>query len=72
MNLYQITFDTTTITVLARNYQELLKILQEEDDSFVSIMGDNLQYEWDEDTVDSCHIHIVDITNPHIVQWEQH
>lgn len=70
MKVYQITFDTTMITVICENYVEVIKILQEEDEEFILIER-NLHYRFSEDYVERCNI--TDVTDKRgIIQYELH
>ena len=71
MNLYQVTFDATTITVVAKNKQELFQMLKDKDKGFETLYND-LYYRWGDKDIDKCTVVKVSMTIPLIIHWEAH
>lgn len=55
MNLYKVTFDTTTVLVLAQSWEQLYTILKDLDPKYKATAG-ILFYWWDDKTYDRCDI----------------
>jgi len=70
MRVFQINFDTCLLTVIAKNQNQAIQYLQEEDDDFI-MLNDDLQYKFDESHTEVCII--TDVTDKRgIIQYEQH
>lgn len=73
--IYQVSFDTTIITVIADNEKELLEFLQEEDDDFILQEG-KICYQWSDYMTDQPRLEVCfveDVTNKRgIIQLESH
>ena len=72
MNLYQVTFDTSTVLVLAADYDQLYECLKKLDSKYWSEGHYELYYHWDEDTRDKCDIKVIDLNKVGIVSAVAH
>lgn len=71
LQLYQITFDTTVITLLAKDMNQLFEMLKEKDKNFFR-EKDRIFYSWGKDYTDECDIYPVTMKIPIVLQWESH
>ena len=71
MRLFQVTFDTSTVIVLAINHAQLYAILRDLDDKYVLKAG-IIFYQWDKDTIDKCDIKVINQTEAGIVSAVAH
>jgi hypothetical protein len=72
MHLYNITFDTSTVLVLATDYEQLYQILRDLDDKYRSKGRYELYYQWDKNTIDKCEIRVVSMKEAGIVSAVAH
>ena len=71
MKLYQVSFDATTITVVAEDLENLFIVLHSRDEQF-ELKDDKIFYRWDYAVVDECDVIEVSMKIPLVVQWESH
>mgnify|MGYP003404237526 FL=1 len=72
MNLYQIVFDATHITVKANSQDEAFELVRARDSNFKKDLKDNkYYYHFDEDYKEQIEFHNIP-EKPGIIQWESH
>lgn len=71
MNLYQVTFDTSTVFVLAQSWEQLYIILKDLDSKYKATAG-ILFYWWDDKTYDRCDIKKINLNVAGIVSAVAH
>lgn len=70
MNVYQIAFDATRITVRAKSKEEAFEIVKAKDSNFKKV-DNRYEYHFDEDYNEKIHFEQVPEI-PGIIQWESH
>jgi len=72
MNLYRISYDACEIIILAKDYNQIVEIIQSADKNFVSEGRYKLFYNWDNETRDECHIEVCNLQEGGVVAHTCH
>jgi len=70
MKLYQVTFDTNLITLIAENEDSAKQILLDTDDCFFR-EGDSLFFQFPDESI-KCELNEINMNESSIIQWESH
>jgi hypothetical protein len=70
MKVFQVSYDTVTITMIVESKQDMFDLLLESDTGY-RLEDDKLYFDWDESFSEECFYE--DVTNQRgIIQYEQH
>jgi len=70
MEIFQVNYDTSMVTLIVKDEKEIFHFLSEEDDNFY-IKDEKLFYKWSDDYSEECEISNV-TSERGIIQWESH
>ena len=70
MKLYQVTFDTNLITLLAEDHDSAKQLLLDTDDSFFR-EGESLFFQFPGESIE-CEFTEINMNEGSVIQWESH